>query len=244
MQWDVSLQGALGDLELGLRFRASRSPLVLIGPNGAGKTTLLRAIAGAAHPFRGWIRAGSNTLFDSANRIAVSPRRRRVGYVPQGYALFEHLTVVGNTAFGLGFLAGRRRGPIAASRRTLDQLGIIRLASRYPRDLSGGERQRVALARALVSNPMALLLDEPLAALDAASRRESRAFLTRHLDANRLPAIVVTHDVRDVMALGGEVLVIEQGHVVQQGSAPELACSPATPFVAELFSTEAARPRT
>jgi ABC-type sulfate/molybdate transport systems ATPase subunit len=154
-----------------------------------------------------------------------------VGYVPQGFGLFPHLRAVDNVAFGLAGRKDRRR----VARSLLEDLGIAAVADRMPRDLSGGERQRVALARALVLDPELLLMDEPLSALDAASRRRMRSFLAVHLEERQRPAIIVTHDVRDVMALGGDVHVLEGGRIVQQGTAEDLREDPGTDFVAEFF---------
>jgi len=158
-----------------------------------------------------------------------------MGYVPQGYGLFPHLRVADNVAFGLS--TGPRRLPKAerrsAARQLLTELGCATLAERWPAGLSGGEQQRVALARALVVAPALLLLDEPMAALDAGVRRVVRTFLATRLRSSACPSIVVTHDVRDVLALGARVCVLEAGRIVQQGSLSELQAAPASDFVAE-----------
>lgn len=237
MRWLLRVQAKIGGLELEVELDGEREPLMLVGPNGAGKTTLLRIVAGAHRPSAGRIQVGERVLFDAAAGIDLPPEARRVGYVPQGYGLFPHLSAVDNVSFGL---ASREHFQPARARREkalawLAELGASELAERLPSELSGGEKQRVALARALILEPDVLLLDEPLAALDAASRRSTRAFLAGHLQKRARPALVVSHDLRDVLALGGQVAVLEDGRVVQRGSAQELARRPDTAFVAELF---------
>ncbi len=231
VRWQVQLRGQLGPLALDVEFEAV-GPALLIGPNGAGKSTLLRAIAGARTPLIGRVQLGSLTLLDSAARFDLAPEARALGYVPQGCALFEHLTVLQNVAFGL---RGDRAGQQARALAVLAKVQADHLAQRSPKALSGGERQRVALARALAPSPAGLLLDEPLAALDALSRRATRRFLAQHLQQDARPALVVTHDVRDVMAIGGQVLVLEGGRIVQKGSPHELGQRPGSAFVEEFF---------
>lgn len=236
MSWEVMLQSQVGELDLELNLEGNRGTTVVVGPNGAGKTTLLRMIAGAYRPEAGRIRIGAQKVFDSAEGLNIPPEQRSVGYVPQGFGLFPHLRVIDNVAFGLS--VGARRQPGRARRKVaealLRDLECAHLADRYPARLSGGEQQRVALARALIVQPELLLLDEPLATLDPSSRRKLRSFLADHL-GQRGPAIVVSHDVRDVVALGADIVVLEGGRVSQRGSAETLRSSPATPFVAELF---------
>lgn len=201
-----------------------RETLALVGPSGAGKSTVLRAIAGLARPARGRIVAGGETWFDAERRVDLPPERRRVGLVFQEYALFPHLTVAGNVAFG----AADRREADAL----LERLGLRALASARPGKLSGGERQRVALARALARRPRVLLLDEPLSALDPHTRDTVRAQLRVTLQELELPAVVVTHDFVDAAALAERIGVIVDGRIVQLGTAEELIRSPVSPFVA------------
>jgi ABC-type sulfate/molybdate transport systems ATPase subunit len=238
MTWSVRILARIGAFELDVDIDGNDDPVVLIGPNGAGKTTLLRMIAGAHRPSSGRIAIGSSIVFDSEKKVDFSPESRAVGYVPQGFGLFPHLRVVDNVAFGLSL--GERRQPASLRRsaaiKLLGELGAAHLADRMPSDLSGGEKQRVALARALLVSPRLLLLDEPLATLDPGSRRRLRAFLAEHLKARRGPAIVVTHDVRDAEALGAELFVMQEGHIVQRGRAAELRAKPVTEFVAEFFN--------
>lgn len=229
--WQVELRGRLGALELDVRFSTGDGPTLLVGPNGAGKTTVLRAIAGAALPLTGTIRLGERTLLDTSSGVRLSPERRGIGYVPQGLGLFPHLTALDNVAFGCG------RGPTARTRARamLEQVEALALTDRRIHELSGGQRQRVALARALAPEPRGLLLDEPLSALDVGQRRRTRDFLHGHLRKPGRPALVVTHDLRDILGLGGEVIVLDHGRVVQQGRAEDLAREPADDLVAELL---------
>jgi len=228
---EVDLEGTIGSMRVQVAFRATDRPLVLMGPNGAGKTSALLLVAGGLRPARGRIALDGAPLFDAAAGLDVPVERRSIGFLPQRYALFPHLDVLGNVAYGIAApLAERRR----RAREALAELEIDGLAARRPPELSGGEMQRVALARALAARPRALLLDEPLAALDPSVRRETRRFLAQRLRAWSLPTVVVTHDRADAEALDGEVLVLEAGAVVQRGSLQSLAAAPATSFVAEL----------
>jgi molybdate transport system ATP-binding protein len=237
VSWSVELETSVGTLELKVAMQGDRDPTVVVGPNGAGKTSLLRLVAGAYRPRSGKVTIGEKTIFDSTTGVNLPPEERRVGYVPQGFGLFPHLRVVDNVAFGKS--VGRGRKPAAARRdeamALLEELDCAHLSNRLPRRLSGGEQQRVALARALMVEPELLLLDEPLSTLDPSARRKLRAFLTAHLAARRTPAIVVTHDVRDVEALDADVVVLENGKISQRGSIEDLRRDPATEFVAEFF---------
>ena len=234
----VKLAARVGRLELEVEFEAGPGTLVVIGPNAAGKTSLLSLILGALPAARGAVRAGEVVLFDSEQSIEVPVEARRLGYVPQDYALFPHLTVRENVEFAL------RSGPLrhdAVARRhqageRLRALGLERHAERHTPSLSGGEKQRLALARALAIEPRALLLDEPLAALDVTSRREVRAFLRESLTKLGLPALLVTHDPADARELGERILVLEAGRIVQQGTWDELARAPASAFVERFVS--------
>jgi len=232
----------MGSLSLDVELGGESGPLAIVGPNGGGKTSLLRIIAGAHHPSSGCIEVGGTTLLDTARGIDLPSERRRVGYVPQGYGLFGHLRVIDNVAFGLS--TGTRRRSRAERRAialaVLEELGCEHLAERMPGRLSGGEQQRVALARALVTEPRLLLLDEPLAALDVTARRSVRHRLAQRLRAQPRPSIVVTHDVRDIVALDASVCVLEGGRVVQRGDVEALRAAPATEFVAEFVGLESA----
>jgi ABC-type sulfate/molybdate transport systems ATPase subunit len=235
--WHLDIQCERGDLSLAVQLTCTDPFLVVVGPNGAGKTTLLRCIAGALLPDGGRIALGAHVLFDADNGINRPPEERRLGYVPQGFGLFPHLSALENVLFGLE--AQGRPGPGSdLKKEALDLLADMDaapLAHRGVHELSGGEKQRVALARALAVKPRGLILDEPLSALDVASRKKMRAFVLENLQRAQRPAIIVTHDLRDVLALGGQVAVLEKGKVVQQGSAEALAKNPATEYVEEFF---------
>jgi len=240
VSWHALVSLRLGSLDLDVEIEGGEAPVALIGPNGSGKTTLLRTIAGAHRPDAGSVRLGDFVVFDAEAGIDLAPEERHVGYVPQGYGLFPHLSVLDNVAFGLTGRAGRAAGAARGERRDaamrlLERMGCAHLAARRPAGLSGGEQQRVALARALTVDPRILLLDEPLAALDARARRSIRSHLAEHLAERRGPALVVSHDLRDVQALGADVCAIEEGRIVQRGTATELAAAPATEFVAAFF---------
>ena len=207
-----------------LTLEAGAGTLALAGPSGAGKSTLLRAIAGLVRPARGRVALGGDTWFDSGRRIDLPPERRSIGFVFQDYALFPHLTVAQNVAYGA------RAAPAAL----LARLGVEDLAQARPGELSGGERQRVALARALAREPRVLLLDEPMAALDAHTRAHVRGELRALLRELGLPAVLVTHDFEDAAALAERVAVLVAGRIVQEGRPEELVAAPADPFVAAL----------
>jgi molybdate transport system ATP-binding protein len=193
-----------------------------MGPSGAGKTSVLRAVAGLLAPERGRIALGDDTWLDTARGIDVPPERRRVGLVFQEYALFPHMSVRSNVAFG-----GRER-----VHELLERFGIADLADARPGAISGGERQRVALARALARDPGVLLLDEPLSALDAHTRSRVRQELRELLDDLGLPTLIVTHDFEDAAALADRVGVLVDGRLLQVGTPGELVAAPADPFVA------------
>ena len=218
---------ALRTFNLELALEVGAETFALVGPSGAGKSTVLRAVTGLTRPDGGTIASGAATWFDASREIDVPPERRPVGIVFQDYALFPHLTVEANVAFGARDGIGD----------VLDRFEIAALAGERPARLSGGERQRVALARALARKPSVLLLDEPLAALDAQTRTRVRGELRGHVRATGLPTIVVTHDFTDAAALADRIGVLVDGKVVQVGTAAELIAAPATPFVADLAGT-------
>lgn len=226
---DVQLRGRAGPLELNVALETTGT-LAVTGPNGAGKSSLLAMLLGTRRPAEGWIRLGETTLLDTENRLDLPIEQRRWGYVPQSYALFPHLSVRANVAFGIQG-ASSRADRQARTDAGLKELGLTDLASRRVQSLSGGERQRVALARALASGPRGLLLDEPLAALDVHARQEVRRFLTDFLARVGLPTIIVTHDLEDARMLGKGIAVMERGQIIQRGTWEELRSKPATAFV-------------
>jgi ABC-type sulfate/molybdate transport systems ATPase subunit len=208
--------------------------VALVGPSGAGKTSALRVIAGLAEVPRGRVSLDGEPWLDTERHIALPPELRRVGLVFQDYALFPHLSVRGNVAFGAG---GRQVDGL------LERFGIGHLASARPRELSGGERQRVALARALAREPAVLLLDEPLAALDAHTKAEVRHELAELLRELALPTLLVTHDYEDAAALADEVGVLVEGRLRQLGAPAELVARPQDAFVASFTGANLLRGR-
>lgn len=212
--------------------------LVVVGPNGAGKSTLLSILLGAVPVERGRIEVGGALLLDTTSSVDVLVEHRRLGYVPQDYALFPHMTVLQNVAFALESATPQldRRDRSERASAILSDLKLDGLADRRTLHLSGGEKQRVALARALSVEPRALLLDEPLGALDIHARRDVRAFLAEYLAKLALPTVIVTHDAADARALGHRIAVVEFGRVIQLGTWEELASRPGSAFVRELVS--------
>lgn len=235
MTLSIDLEARMGTLELRAELPAHDGVTVLVGPNGAGKSTLLKTILGVVEPERGSITLGKRKLYCAESGIDVPTEDRRLGYVPQRYALFSHMNVLKNVGFGIrGVSRDERR---ARAMELLEDLGIAHLAERKTTSLSGGESQRVALARALAIKPRAVLLDEPMAALDAGARRKVRRFLAERLRAIGIPTLVVSHDIDDLEALGGRIAVLEEGRIHQIGTLEELREAPATDFVKELLIT-------
>ncbi|MEY2474730.1 MAG: molybdate transport system ATP-binding protein [Actinomycetota bacterium] len=227
-----------GTLQLECELTANDGEVVaVVGPNGAGKTTLLRALAGLTPIDAGRIELDGKVVDDPAQRTFVVPEQRRVGVVFQDGQLFPHLSAVENVAFGPRSAGVSRREATARAETWLDRLGLAGKGGDRPSQLSGGQAQRVALARALASDPAMLLLDEPLTALDAATRVEVRRDLGRHLRAFPGVPILVTHDPVDALALADRIVVLEMGRVVQEGTADEIVARPRSPYVAELVGT-------
>ncbi len=218
---DVSLKVSSGEL------------FALLGPSGCGKTTLLRIIAGLETADTG------SVLLEGEDATARNARERRVGFVFQHYALFRHMSVFENVAFGLRVRPRALRPSDAEiARRVHELLELIQmdfLAHRRPSDLSGGQRQRVALARALAVEPKVLLLDEPFGALDAKVRRELRSWLRRLHDDIHLTSVFVTHDQDEALELADRVAVMNDGVIEQEGSPGDVVSKPATPFVSEFL---------
>jgi len=222
--------------ELDVASSLHRGITILFGASGAGKTTFLDCIAGLSTPDSGRIAFGNTVFFDSEKRMNVPARQRRVGYVFQDLALFPHLTVEANVAYGLaGISADERKGRVEG---TLDSLGIARLRNRRPAQLSGGERQRAALARALVTEPSILLLDEPLAALDLPVRMKIADDLRRLVQDLPIPVLYVTHNRDEVFMLGETLLVLENGKLIAQGTPHQVLSAPRGETVAQLAGFE------
>ena len=209
--------------------------VALLGPNGAGKSTALGALAGAVPLASGRVTLDGRVLDDVAAGVSVDIARRSVGWMFQGALLFPHLSVAENVAFGLRAGGVRRVDALRTAREWLEGLGIGALAESRTREISGGQAQRVALARALAPQPHLLLLDEPLAALDAEVREEVRGGLREGLRRHPGCTILVTHDPVDATVLADEVVVVEGGRVVQRGTSDGLRAAPATPYVAAMF---------
>ena len=232
----AELNHRVGELAVDARFSvANGACLGLVGRSGAGKTTILRLLSGTTQPDRGRITCGPDRWFDSATGVSLSPELRRCGYVFQDYALFPHLSAWRNVAFGLpGRTSDQREWRRTRAQELLERFGLAERADARPDTLSGGERQRVALARALAVRPKLLLLDEPLAALDARTRTEASRTLAATLRSLEVPAVLVTHDWEDASLLADEVAVVDRGRFIQRGTASELASRPASSFVADL----------
>ncbi|MDV9171894.1 ABC transporter ATP-binding protein [Streptomyces sp. W16] len=213
---DVELTAAPGDV------------VALLGPNGAGKTTALRALAGLVGLTDGHLR------LDGAELDRTPPESRPVGVVFQDYLLFPHLTALDNVGFGPRCQGATKAESRAIAAEWLDHMGLAEHAGAKPRRLSGGQAQRVAVARALATRPRLLLLDEPLAALDARTRLDVRAQLRRHLAEFEAVAVLVTHDPLDAMVLADRLVVIEQGTIVQEGAPADIARHPRTDYIAQL----------
>ncbi|MFM9140458.1 MAG: ABC transporter ATP-binding protein [Solirubrobacterales bacterium] len=206
---DFSARQRLGELELDASFGVGADEtLALLGPSGAGKSTILRVVAGLLRPAEGRVTLAGRTLLDTGSGVDLPPEERGVGMVFQDYALFPHMTVLENVAF-----ADRELAP-----QMVERFGLERLAARRPAGLSGGERQRVALARAMARGPEVLLLDEPLSALDGATRVQTRDELGALLAEVEVPTVIVTHDPEDVEALATRSISIESGRLVAPGA--------------------------
>lgn len=224
------------EFNLHVTFTSASGITILFGASGAGKTTVLDCLAGLVKPDSGSIAVGSETFFDSARGFNLPARQRRIGYVFQDLALFPHLTAEQNIQYGLGHLAENLRRERSGS--ILESFRIAHLRDRKPSELSGGERQRVALARALVTDPRLLLLDEPLAALDGATKSKIVDDLRAWNQSHRIPILYVTHSRDEVFALGERVLVLENGSIVAQGTPHEVMSAPRQETVAQLAGFE------
>jgi molybdate transport system ATP-binding protein len=231
--------GATIDVALSLTLRPAEV-LVLFGPSGSGKSTVLRCLAGLERPESGTIAFGDEIWVDAARGICVPPQQRRVGVMFQDYALFPVYTVAGNIAYGLGDLPEATR--TARVRETMDLLGLRELAERKPRELSGGQQQRVALARAIATRPRLLLLDEPLSALDAATRMSLRLELHRWLRTLSLPTVLVTHDWEEALILGDCIAIVSEGRILQSGTPEAVFNAPKDVAVAKIVGIETVVP--
>jgi len=220
---------------LDVAFTIAPGITIIFGPSGAGKTTLLDCVAGLATPESGRIAVGERVLFDQSSKTNVAVQNRNSGYVFQDLALFPHLTVGKNVEYGLTAANNERR---KKSDAVLESFRIADLRSRKPREISGGERQRVALARSLVTNPCVLLLDEPMAALDAATKSKIIDDLRAWNALHNIPILYVTHDREEVFALGDRVLVLENGRIIADGSPHGVMTAPRHESMAQLIGFE------
>jgi len=220
---------------------AAGETLVLAGESGAGKSTLLRALAGLYDPAAGHIAVDGVRWFDRAAGISLAPDRRSVGWVPQDLALFPHLPVLDNVAFGLRARGERGSRARARAREALARVGVADLAARRPGQLSGGQQQRVALARALAGEPRLLLLDEPLSALDLPTRRAVRGELRRLLAELPCTTVLVTHNAVEALLFGDRIAVLEGGRIAQEGNRDELLRRPRSGYVAEFMGVNLLR---
>src|SRR5262249_17446091 len=209
-------EGSQACFELQVAFTAKPGVTIVVGHSGAGKTTLLRAIAGLCNPDKGRIVMAGQVLFDSEKKIKIEPARRKVAFVFQDLALFPHLTVQDNVSYGLRKMASAERENRVAE--IMNSFQIAKLCNRMPWEISGGEQQRVALARSLVTEPSALLLDEPLSSLDAHTKAGIIDDLRAWNDAHRIPILYVTHNHEEVFALGKHVISLERGAILAQGA--------------------------
>jgi len=225
-----------GSFILNIHLRAMAGFTILFGASGAGKTTLLDCIAGLTDPDEGRIAVGGEELYDSEKRVGIAVWKRRIGYVHQDLALFPHLTAEENVAYGLRALRDSERK--ARGREILDAFRIVHVRDRRPAQISGGERQRVALARALVTEPRALLLDEPLAALDQPTKSSLVGDLRNWNQHHRVPILLVTHNREEVFAQGDEVVILEAGRIVAQGQPHEVMRAPQLETAAHLSGFE------
>lgn len=229
---EISLKKQLEDFEVGVDLRLDEELLVLFGPSGAGKTMILKMISGIVKPDDGRVVSGGDVLFDSSNGVNLPVRNRKVGYLFQDYALFPHMTVEENIAYGI-------EGPKAvAGKKVSELLGLMRLAGlekRYPHELSGGQKQRTALARTLAAEPRVLLLDEPFSALDYQVREKLRADLLNIHRVYPITTVLVTHDLEEAFMLGKKIAVINNGSIEQSGTREDVFYRPKTRNVARFM---------
>lgn len=218
---EVDVERRIGNFHLAASFAAEAVGITaLFGRSGSGKTTLVNLLAGLLRPDRGTIKIGNQVLFSSASRIDLPPERRRLGYVFQDGRLFPHISVRGNLLYGMRHRRAERA--VVDFDAAVQLLGIEKLLTRRPRDLSGGEKQRVAIGRALLSNPRLLLMDEPLAAIDAARKSQILPFIERLRDELRIPIIYVSHAMDEIIRLADNLVIISEGHVAAVGTVEDL----------------------
>jgi molybdate transport system ATP-binding protein len=238
---DVRVKKQLGSgnahaLTIDVTLKVSGGVTVLFGSSGAGKTSILRAIAGVVTPDEGRISLGERVYYDSSAGISLPMQQRRLGYVFQHHTLFPHLTAEQNALYGAK--ADSKRFARERVRALFEMLAIRDTAARYPHELSGGEQQRVALARALATDPMLMLMDEPLSAVDVATRSRLLEEISAIQQQSGIPFLYVTHNPSEAVRLGNNMIVIDQGKVVQEGAPLEIFNAPKTAPVARVVGTE------
>ncbi len=226
----------LGSFHLDMRFSSeSGKTTVLLGESGSGKSTVLRLLAGLLKPDKGHFVLDDETYVDTAQHFEIPPQERPIGYVFQEYVLFPHLSVFDNVAFGLRMQGGISRQEILQRvGEALEQVHLVGYDDRRPRQLSGGQQQRVAIARALALKPQLLLLDESLSALDIQTRREVEQELRQILSSLQLTTVMVSHQYIDALLFGHQIIVLDNGKVIQQGSHLDLLLHPQSPYIAEM----------
>ena len=239
MSLDAAIRVNRGDFRLDVVFRVNDGEtLAVLGPNGAGKSTILRCLLGLVPLDAGRITLHDIVLDDVDADVFVEPDQRRIGAVFQDYLLFRHLSAIDNVAFGLRARGTKKDESRLIARSLLERFEVDHLADRFPSQLSGGEAQRVALARALAIEPRAIVLDEPLAALDVTTRKSVRDELARFLTTFSGPRVLVTHDPVDARRLADRVLIVENGHVIQEGPILDVVRQPASAYVEALFGDD------
>jgi molybdate transport system ATP-binding protein len=241
---EARIRATVGAFELDVELAVAPGELVaVLGPNGAGKTSLLRALAGLLPVSDGRVALDGVVLDDPAHGIRVPTEQRPIGLVFQDYLLFPHLSVLENIAFGLRARGMARAPATSEAARWLDRVGLAAAGNRRPASLSGGQAQRVALVRVLATNPALLLLDEPMAALDASARVEFRRDLRRHLESFDGVRLLVTHDPLEAMAMADRLVVLENGRVLQSGTPADVTQHPRSRYVADLVGVNLFRGR-
>ncbi len=239
---EADIQLHLSRLDLNVAFTiASGEVLAFLGPNASGKSTTLRALVGLLPLNAGRVTLDGTVLEDPARRIRVRPERRPIALMFQDYLLFPHMTALENVAFGLRSRGTGKTTAREKAAEALAHLGLDAVAEAKPGSMSGGQQQRVAMARALVTSPKLLLLDEPLAALDASTKTDIRRILREVLRSSHAANMLVTHDLLDAVALGDRMIVIENGGIVQSGTPAEVTARPRSRYVADLVGVNLLR---